>query len=86
LRLDKLLYFLRITKTRSMAQTIIETRPIRVDGKPVARVHESIQVGQVITLALGDNIRVIRITTLPNRRGPPAEAQACFDDLSPSSD
>jgi ribosome-associated heat shock protein Hsp15 len=85
-RLDKLLWFLRLTRTRSIAQAVIGAGHVRIDGRPTVRGSQDIQPGQVITLPLHDRVRILRVTALPSRRGPAAEAQSCYDDLSPARD
>lgn len=81
MRLDKYLWFVRATKTRSEAQKIAETGTLRIDGRPIDRAHAVVRVGQVLTFARGDAVRVLRIEALPTRRGPAPEAQACYCDL-----
>jgi len=46
------------------------------------RSHQDVSAGQVLTLPLYGQVRVIRIEALPTRRGPAAEAQACYSDLT----
>lgn len=86
MRLDKFLFFARLTKTRVLAQDVIGGGHVRIDGKPVTSSHPNIAAGQVITLPLHNAIRVIRVEALPHRRGPAAEALACYTDLSPKMD
>jgi ribosome-associated heat shock protein Hsp15 len=85
LRIDRLLHFLRLAKTRVIAQKVVEAGHLRIDGRAITRASHGVRVGQVITLALQDRIRVIRVIALPTRRGPAAEAFAHYDDLSPPS-
>jgi ribosome-associated heat shock protein Hsp15 len=82
-RLDKFLWFTRVVKTRSLAQQLAERGHLRIDGRPVDRAHAEVRVGQVLSFALHDRVRVFRVEMLPTRRGPPAEARACYADLSP---
>ena len=84
LRLDKLLWHLRLTKSRSLAQSIIAAGSVRVDGVRQTVAHKAVSVGQVMTLAINDRVRVIRVTTIPLRRGPPSEAQSCYCELTSS--
>jgi ribosome-associated heat shock protein Hsp15 len=84
LRLDKFLFFTRLTKTRALAQNIAAKGHIRVDGQPVQRAHANVIPGQVITLPLNNRVRIIRVEALPVRRGPAAEAQLCYSEI-PSS-
>jgi ribosome-associated heat shock protein Hsp15 len=86
LRLDKYLYFARITKTRALAQAIIEERHVRINGSPISCSHPSIAVGKVITLPIHKIVRVFRVEALPTRRGPATEAQRCYCNLDPKRD
>jgi ribosome-associated heat shock protein Hsp15 len=86
MRLDKFLYFARLTKTRALAQAIIAQGRVRINRIPVPRGSAEVTAGDVVTLPLHDRIRVILVISLPHRRGPAAEAHATYDDLSPSSD
>ena len=70
---------LRFVKSRGRAQKLIEQGLIRVDGERCTRPDARIDVGQVLTLPLPAGIRVVRLITLPVRRGPAAEARACYE-------
>ena len=82
LRLDKFLWFARIVKTRSAAQTLAEDGRIRIDGRIVDRSHAPVRVGDVLSFAHRGEVRVLRIESLPIRRGPPAEARALYSELT----
>ena len=83
MRLDKFLWFVRLVKTRASAQKIAGEGHLRIDGRPVDRAHAEVRAGQVLTVPLHNHVRVLRIEALPSRRGPAAEARACYTDLSP---
>jgi len=85
MRLDRFLWFARLTKTRPAAQAIAADGHLRVDGRPTDRAHTPIRPGNILTFAQGANIRVIRVESLPLRRGPAPEARACYIDLIPGS-
>lgn len=78
MRIDKLLWFLRFAKTRSIAQAMAEKGHIRLNGRRIDRSHRTIAPGDVLTLPLAHGVRVIEITALPARRGPASEAQGCY--------
>ena len=78
LRLDKLLWFLRLAKTRTLAQERIAAGHIRLNGRRVERAAQAVTVGDVLTLPLGSRIAVLEVVALPPRRGPAPEAQACY--------
>ncbi|MBK8373628.1 RNA-binding S4 domain-containing protein [Sphingorhabdus sp.] len=82
LRIDKCLWFLRFAKSRTLAQLRVEGGHIRKNGKRIEKASETVQVGDVITLPVADGAVSIRILALPTRRGPPAEAQGCYENLS----
>lgn len=82
MRLDKFLWFARITKTRSMAQALAEQGRIRIDGRIVDRSHAQVRVGDVLSFAVHGKVRVIRIEALPVRRGPAAEARLMYSEVS----
>jgi ribosome-associated heat shock protein Hsp15 len=78
MRIDKLLWFLRFAKTRSVAQTMVQEGHIRLDGRRVERAHQAVTAGSVLVLPLPQGVRVIEILALPLRRGPASEAQSCY--------
>jgi ribosome-associated heat shock protein Hsp15 len=83
MRLDKFLWFTRLTKTRSFAQEVAEAGHMRVDGRVVDQAHSIVRVGNILSFPLYGRVRIIRIEALPTRRGPAPEARACYTDLSP---
>jgi ribosome-associated heat shock protein Hsp15 len=84
MRLDRFLWWARLAKTRSAAQAIAADGRLRIDGRPVDRAHAAVRVGNVLTFARADQVRVLRVEALPHRRGPAPEAQGCYSDLNPS--
>ena len=82
LRLDKFLWFARIVKTRALAQAMAEEGRLRLKGRPVDKAHAVVRVGDVLTFARRGEVRVIRVETLPARRGPPAEARTLYSELT----
>jgi ribosome-associated heat shock protein Hsp15 len=80
-RLDRYLFFIRLLKSRTLAQALIEQGHVRVDGKRVAKTSEDIRVDQVIALPLHGKVRVIRVISLPERRGPAPEAGRHFEEI-----
>jgi ribosome-associated heat shock protein Hsp15 len=78
LRIDRLLWFLRLAPSRSAAQKLVETGHIRVGGQRVSKAAHMVRVGEVLTLPLHSGVRVLEIITIPARRGPAAEATACY--------
>jgi ribosome-associated heat shock protein Hsp15 len=85
-RLDRFLFFIRLVKSRTLAQALIEAGLIRVDGKRVGKSSEDVRIGSVIALPLRGQVRVLRVLALPSRRGPASEARLCYEELAEATD
>jgi ribosome-associated heat shock protein Hsp15 len=83
LRLDKWLWYARFFKTRSLAASTVAGGAVRINGTPASKRSTTITMGDVLTFAKDDYIRVIQIDACGTRRGPAPEAQALYTDLSP---
>lgn len=81
LRIDKLLFFLRLAPSRAKAAEAAEAGHIRIDGRRIDRAHCPVRVGNVLTLMRGREVIAVRIRGLPQRRGPASEAQALYERL-----
>ncbi|MGH6694755.1 S4 domain-containing protein [Sphingopyxis sp.] len=84
IRLDKLLWFLRFARSRSIAQAMVEAGHIRLDGRRITRSSCAVHAGSTLVLPVGERIEVLRLLSLPLRRGPAPEAQACYQRLDPA--
>jgi ribosome-associated heat shock protein Hsp15 len=80
-RLDRYLFFVRMVKSRTLAQALIEEGHIRLDGRRVTKPSEEVRVGSIVALPLHGRVRILRATALPQRRGPPAEARAHYEEI-----
>lgn len=54
---------------------------MRLNGRRIERAHSAVRIGDLITLAQDDRVRVVRVLKLPERRGPASEAQSCYEEL-----
>ena len=81
MRIDKLLWFLRLAGSRSLAQDWAAQGHMRRNGRRIDRAHQKVEIGDVLTVFTPGGVRVIEILTLPERRGPASEAQACYRTL-----
>ena len=80
-RIDRFLFFVRLAKSRTLAQSIVDEGYVRIDGRRVEKPSEEVREGSVIALPLHERVRIIRVLTLPTRRGPAAEARVCYEEL-----
>ena len=83
MRIDLYLHRIRLVKSRTMARALVEEGRTRTDGKRVDKPSEPVRVGSVIALPWRGQVRVIRVLALPDRRGPPAEARAAYEEIEP---
>lgn len=83
IRIDKLLWYLRFSHSRSIAQAVVEAGHIRIEGRRINRSSTLVQAGQLLVIPLDDRVEVIRLLSLPTRRGPVPEAQACYAIITP---
>jgi ribosome-associated heat shock protein Hsp15 len=82
MRLDRFLWFVRLAKKRTWAQDLAESGHLRIDGRRIEKAHAPVRIGNVVAFVGHDHqVRVIRVEGLPTRRGPPAEARACYAEL-----
>ena len=70
MRIDRFLFFIRLVKSRTLAQGIVEEGHVRIDGKRVEKSSEEVRAGSVVAFPLHDQVRVLRVFKLPTRRGP----------------
>jgi ribosome-associated heat shock protein Hsp15 len=80
-RLDRYLFFIRLLKSRTLAQGLIEAGHVRIDGKHVAKPSEDVRVGSIVALPLRGQVRVLRVVSLPQRRGPASEARLAYEEI-----
>ncbi|HEU5483138.1 MAG TPA: S4 domain-containing protein [Sphingomicrobium sp.] len=81
MRIDRFLHCIRLAKSRTLAQALVETGHIRIDGKRVEKPSEEVRVGSVVALPLRGRARVLRVVSLPSRRGPAPEARSHYEEL-----
>jgi len=81
LRIDRYLHCIRLVKSRTIAQSVIETGYVRIDGKRVEKPSEEVRVGSTVALPLHGQVRVLRVLSLPDRRGPATNARSCYQEL-----
>ncbi|WP_420854300.1 RNA-binding S4 domain-containing protein [Sphingomicrobium nitratireducens] len=59
-----------------MVQRQLADMPVRLDGRRVVKPSTEVRVGQVLVLPFHGRVEVFEILSLPERRGPVAEAKS----------
>lgn len=80
-RIDRFLWFARLSGSRSAAQALAERGIVRLNGRRVERAHSPVRPGDLLTLPVGERVRVIRVVQLPVRRGPATEAESLYESI-----
>jgi ribosome-associated heat shock protein Hsp15 len=87
MRLDVFLWRARFFKARTSATEAIETVGARIDRDgQVRRIDKPatpVEAGDILSFACPAGIRLVRVLSLPTRRGPPAEAAQCYEAVTP---
>jgi ribosome-associated heat shock protein Hsp15 len=81
LRIDRYLHCIRLVKSRTLAQALIDEGRTRIDGKRVEKSSDPVRVGSTIALPLRGQVRVIRVLALPERRGPASLARTFYVEI-----
>ena len=82
-RIDKWLFFARVTKSRSLAGKLVQSGRVRLNGEKTDQSSQIVKPGDTLTITLDRQIRVLRIVAPGTRRGPYEEAKTLFEDLTP---
>ncbi|MGQ5700997.1 RNA-binding S4 domain-containing protein [Sandaracinobacteroides sp. A072] len=83
MRLDKWLWFSRLSPSRSAAQALCESRRLRLDGRVIERSCTTVRPGAVLSFPRGDQVVAVRVETMAERRGPAPEARSLYTPLLP---
>ena len=83
IRLDIYLYYIRIFKSRSIATKFVSTNRLRISGQVTQKPHKMISIGDVLTITINDNIKILKVLDIPNRRGPYSESLNFYEDITP---
>ncbi|HEY3754862.1 MAG TPA: RNA-binding S4 domain-containing protein [Opitutaceae bacterium] len=84
-RLDKLLWSLRLFKTRTAAADACDAGHVKINGqavKPGRKVHP----GEIMEIKLADLTRSLRVLALPRSRVGPKQVADCAEDLTPATE
>ena len=85
MRIDVFLWRARFFKARTSATEAIEAKGARIerDGQ-VRRIDKPatpVEAGDLLTFTAPSGSKLVRVISLPERRGPPAEAALCYEAL-----
>ena len=82
-RVDKWLWAARFFKSRSIADTAIESGKVSVNGERVKPARE-LKAGDTVRVRLGPYEHVVTVRALSDRRGPAAQAALLYEETAES--
>jgi len=82
-RLDIWLWQARFFKTRSLSSKVCRAGKVRLNGLKITKAKTPVVCGDIVTFFQEKNMRKAQVLGFNNRRGPAAEAQALYHDMTP---
>ncbi len=80
-RLDKWLWCARFMKARSDCAELVAAGSVRINRQPTEKAHARLRPGDVLTLPLRGQVRVVEVLALALRRGPAREAHTLYREV-----
>lgn len=68
-------------KARADCARLVAEGLVRINRQVTDKPHARLRPGDVLTLPLRGDVRVVRVLSLATRRGPAPEAQGLYEDL-----
>ncbi len=81
-RLDKWLWCARFMKARSDCARLVGGGLVRINRQVTDKPHARLRPGDILTLPLRQDVRVVRVLALAARRGPAPEAQSLYQEIA----
>lgn len=82
-RIDKFLWFARFFKSRTIATAVVADGRVRINGVRCEKPSATVKTGDVLTFPTGALVRVIKVVSGGERRGPASEARTLYEDMTP---
>ena len=80
-RLDKWLWHARVVKARSSAAALVEAGHVRINGIREKAPGHAVKPGDVLTVALDNSVRILKVVAFAERRGDATAARVLYEDL-----
>lgn len=82
-RIDKWLFFARMSKSRTLAQSQISSGHISINGQKIRQPSAIVRPGDRVEIRQPNRDLVLIVQKSGERRGPYEEARLLYDDISP---
>lgn len=77
-RLDKWLWFARFARTRALAQALVASGHVRLNGRRVTASSQALRLNDVLTVAAAHGTMVVQVADLGDRRRDAPHAQMLY--------
>ena len=82
-RIDKWLFFTRVAKSRSLAQGLLNSGHVKVNGTSIRQPSFQVKIGDKLEIKLERRDIILVVKSAGLRRGPYEEAKLLYEDLTP---
>ncbi|MBB4954799.1 ribosome-associated heat shock protein Hsp15 [Agrobacterium vitis] len=82
-RIDKWLFFTRMSKSRTLAQTQISSGHVSINGQKIRQPSALVRPGDQVEIRHNDRHVILIVQGSGERRGPYEEARLLYSDVSP---
>ena len=82
-RIDKWLWHARVVRTRSAAAALSDSGLVRINSARIDTSSRPVRPGDVVTIALDRNVRILKVIGFAERRGSAEIARVLYEDLTP---
>jgi ribosome-associated heat shock protein Hsp15 len=72
-----------VVKARTSAAQLVEKGHVRINGVRETAPGHAVKPGDVLTIALDRNVRVLKVIGFSERRGDASSARVLYEDLQP---
>ncbi len=70
-----------MVKARSSAAALVEAGHVRINGTREKAPGHAVKPGDVLTIALDNSVRILKVVAFAERRGDAAAARMLYEDL-----
>jgi ribosome-associated heat shock protein Hsp15 len=82
-RIDKWLFFARVTKSRTLAQSEISSGHVSINGQKIRQPSAVVRPGDRVEIKQHHRDLILIVQKPGERRGPYEEARLLYEDISP---
>lgn len=69
-------------RARSDCAALVEAGSIRINRLATDKPHARLRIGDILTLPVRGEVRVLRVAALAARRGPAPEARLLYEEMA----